>query len=222
MSNNDDRDTAFAVQRLQRVHDVVRIARIEIARRLVGKEHARIINECPSDSDTLLLAPRKLARRIESAIGETEQTESFPRAFEARSAGRAIRHRVEQRQGDVFDRAGAGQQVEALKDETKPFTSQLRELGLAELRHVDTLEGVATAGRPIEAAEDRHQGGLARSGRPHDGDKLAALDDEVHPAKGVHVNVTDAVNPRDVLDFDGLFRHRRMFRHGHAASRAPG
>ena len=87
VSDHDDGDAALAVQQSQRVHDVMGVACIEIAGRLVGKEHGRIVDEGAGDGDALLLAARELARRIALAIAQPEQAERGPRALHARGAG---------------------------------------------------------------------------------------------------------------------------------------
>ena len=63
------------------------------------------------------------------------------------------------------------------------------------------------ARRPVEAAQDRHQGRFAGTGRPHDGDELAALDREADTAQRMHVDVADVVSPRYILDPDDCFGH---------------
>ena len=58
---------------LQRLHDLVRRARVEIAGRLVGEQQARLIDQRARDRDPLLLTARELARRVALAIAEAEQ-----------------------------------------------------------------------------------------------------------------------------------------------------
>ena len=71
-----------------------------------------------------------------------------------------------------------GKQVETLKHKAKPFASKAGEIGFGKLCNVDAIEPIMAAGRPIEAAKDRHQRRLARSGRAHDGNEFAVLDDQ--------------------------------------------
>ena len=46
---------------------------IEIARRFIGKDNLGIIHKCPRDSDTLLLASRKLLRTMPNALSQAER-----------------------------------------------------------------------------------------------------------------------------------------------------
>jgi hypothetical protein len=95
--------------------------------------------------------------------------------------------------GSILDRAGAGEQVEALEYEAQPFAPDLRKLGFAEPRDIDALEVVMPGGWSIKAAEDRHQGRFSGSGRAHDGHELPRIDAQVHPAERVHVDFTDVI-----------------------------
>ena len=88
----------------QRLHDLVRGARIEIAGRLVGEQQARRVDERAGDGDTLLLAAGKLRRRVALAVAEAEQRQRVARARQPRrTPGPAPLARIEQRQRDVLD-----------------------------------------------------------------------------------------------------------------------
>lgn len=69
VGDDHDRHAVFAIEREQHRHDVVRRARIEIAGRLVGKQHARVADERPCDRYALLLPAGELAAGIALAIG---------------------------------------------------------------------------------------------------------------------------------------------------------
>ena len=71
MGDDDDGNAALAVERLQRLHDLVRVAGIEIAGRLVGKQQDRIIDQCARDRHPLLLAAGQLPGRVALAVGAT-------------------------------------------------------------------------------------------------------------------------------------------------------
>ena len=131
----------------------VRVSRLPVGSS--ASSTTRIVDQRARDRDALLLAARQLPGRIALAIAETEQTRARPRARSKRAAlADAARRRIEQRQRDVLDRAGARQQVEALKDEAQPLAANARELRLGEPRHIDAFEIVVAAGRPVEAAEN--------------------------------------------------------------------
>ena len=99
---------------------------------------------------------------------------------------------VKHRQLDIFQCAGARQQVEALKHEAKFLVPQLGQLLAVKPGHGDAIEQIVSAGGLVEAAERVHQGGFARAARAHDGHEVAALDVQRDAAHGFH------------LDFAGL------------------
>ena len=55
-----------------------------------------------------------------------------------------------------------GSRLKLWNTKPKPLAAQAGEIRLGELRDLDAIEPVATARRPVEAAEDRHQRRLAR------------------------------------------------------------
>ena len=81
--------------------------------------------------------------------------------------------RVEHRQLDIFERGGAGEEVEALEDEADLAVADGGECVGVEGGDVDAVEAGRAAGRAVEAAEHVHQGGLAGAAGAHDGDELA-------------------------------------------------
>ncbi len=187
VGDDDDGHALLAVERDQGLHDLVRGAGVEIAGRLVGEQQARRVDQRARDGDALLLAARELARRVALAVAEAEQPQRPARPLDARLAARRPGRRVIKGQADVLDRAGARQQIEALEDEAEALAADAGELRLLEPGDVDAVEEVAPAGRPVEAAEDRHQRRLARSRGAHDGDELAALDRQADAPQRLHL-----------------------------------
>ena len=129
--DHDDRDAAFAIERGERLHDLVRRAGVEVAGRLVRQQQARVVDQRARDRDPLLLAAGELARRVALTVAQAEQPERRACALGARSRVCRRRGRVEQRQCDVLERAGARQQIEALEHEAEPLAAQRARSGSA-------------------------------------------------------------------------------------------
>ena len=72
-------------------------------------------------------------------------------AFARRHAG------VDQRQFDVVQRGGTGQQIEGLEHETDLLVAHRRELVVVEVGNLGVVETVGTEGRRIETAEQVHE-----------------------------------------------------------------
>ena len=81
------------------------------------------------------------------------------------------------------------------------------QIRLGELRNVDAVEPVSAARRPIEAAQDRHQRRLARSGRAHDGDEFAVFDGEAYIPQRMNIDIADMIGPRHPFNPDDRLRH---------------
>jgi hypothetical protein len=112
----------------------------------------------------------------------------------------AILRAIEQRQLDVVECSRTAEQVESLEDEPDLLVANGSQVVLRELGDVSAVELVDAAARPIQAADDVHERGLAGAGGPGDGDELAGLDREGHAAQGADLVVAHSVDLRQVLD----------------------
>jgi hypothetical protein len=63
-------------------------------------------------------------------------------------------------------------------------------------------EAIAAAGRPVEAADQVHEGGLARTGGTHHGDEIARLDVQGDPVERHHPAGVEIVDPSEIARFD--------------------
>ena len=109
---------------------------------------------------------------------------------------------VEHGQLDVFQRGGAGEEVEALEDEPELLVAQVGKLVAVETGDVHAVEQVAARGGPVEAAERVHERGLAGAAGAHDGHKLALVQLQGDAADGVHLHLARIVDAVDVLKLD--------------------
>src|SRR5579884_97137 len=201
MGDEHDGHPARLVQVLEEGHDLLAGARIERAGRLVGQDQARLGDQGASHRHPLLLPARQLRRPVVLAISEADGGQRGQRSLAA--VGRAG---VEQRQLDLLDGRHAGQQVEALEDEAQLAVADRRQLVVGEAGHLDAVELVATARGLVEAADGVHQRRLARARGAHDRDEFAAADADRHAAQGMHFDVAESVDLRDVADQDNRWR----------------
>ena len=153
MRHDQDRD-ALCVQLLKERHHFYRRATVEISRRLVGEQKARLGDECARDRHPLLLSTRQLARLVVQPIREADALQcslrELPRVL---LLARTV---VQQRQLDVIERRRPREQVESLKDETELLVPYIRELVLAQALYANSIEGIGALGRDVETAEDIH------------------------------------------------------------------
>ncbi len=210
MRHQYDREPAAAIEPLQGGHDVERSFGVEVPGRLVGEEDRRVVDQRARHRDALLLAARQLVGMAALATGQAEYRQHF------RGPRGALRYiaRVEKRQLDVFQRARARQQVETLEDETDTPAADAREVRLTQQGHVHAFEQVAAGARPVEASDDVHHRGLARTRSAHDRDELASFDGEADAAQGAHFQLAEPVglvHIAQAYDYVGhRFRARRL------------
>ena len=104
MRHKDDGYSGL-VELLEHVQDFNTGVRIEVARRLIGENERRAINQGPGDRDPLLLTARHLRRVVIGSTGHShalQQGVSQPRGL---GSGTAVR-RVVQRHLDILHSRG--------------------------------------------------------------------------------------------------------------------
>ena len=79
VSDDDERDAVLAGEIEQDGHDFRAVVGVEVARRLVGEEDFRLVDDRAGDGDALLLATGKLGGKVVGAIAETDTLERFDR-----------------------------------------------------------------------------------------------------------------------------------------------
>ena len=89
---------------------------------------------------------------------------------------------IHQRQLDIVQAGGPGKQVEGLEHEADLLVADPGQLVVLQLGDPVAVEPVLPGRGAVQAADQVHQGGLARARGPHDGHELVLPDGEVHPA----------------------------------------
>jgi IS5 family transposase len=100
-----------------------------------------------------------------------------------------------------------------LKDEADEAVAQDRAPRAIEPAGVDPHEAVSPMRGRIEASDDVHRGGLARTRRSHDRNELAGADGQRHTRQRIDACVGVAVALPDILESD----QRRIAHHVHRA-----
>src|SRR5215467_6873952 len=113
--------------------------------------------------------------------------------------------RVERRQLRVFERSGARQQVETLKDETDLAIADSRQLLLIQIGDVGAFEPIVARSRFIQASQDVHERRFAAAAGAHDGDELSSPDLEGYATQSMHPGFPHLVGLVQVLNlYDGF------------------
>ena len=189
----------WRLRRWRMVHYFVAGFGIEIAGWLVGKDEFGLIYEGAGDGDALLLAAGEFVRFVIAAVVEADELEGLGGALMALLAADAG---VEEGELDVGLGSGAGQEVEALEDETDLEAADLGEAVVVECADVGAVKAVEAGGGHVETADDVHEGGFAAAAGAHDGDHFAELDVEVDAAEGANFHVAHFVCFGELDGFD--------------------
>ena len=106
---------------------------------------------------------------------------------------------IDQRQLDVMQRCGAGQQIERLEYESDFFVANAGQLIVGHRADEIAVDEVLAPGRCIETSDQVHQSRFAGTRRSHDRDVLAALDLDVHAGDGVDLLVAHDVGLPEIV-----------------------
>ena len=186
----DDDRRPRAVDAVEQLHDPDRGLGIEVARRLVGQQQRRMVDERARHGDALLLAAGELVGEVvqlRRQAGEAQDVGHLGPDLLARAAGDL------QRVGDVVVHRAVGQQLEVLEDDAE-VAPEVRHLLARDLRQVAPGDADRSRGRLELLDEQAHDRRLARSGRADEEDELPAADRErrVVEAHAVVVALADA------------------------------
>ncbi len=158
--------------------------RVEVSGGLVGENNGGPVHQRTGDRDPLTLSTRKLVGLVGHSRLHAHRSQSFLSPFHALGRGHA---RINQRQLHIVQSRCARQEVEGLEDKSNLFVPDAGQFVVVQLADLLTIQPVLAAAGRIQAPDQVHQRGLARSRRPHDRDVLVAADLQIHSAQRVHL-----------------------------------
>jgi len=192
----DDHDRGAIVGAAAQEGDDLRARRlVELARRLVGEEHARLVRERDRQPGAGQLAARELRGPSAGARGDAAALEHLgppARAGAAAGAGEALDDREVLVDREVPD------EVRLLVQHADAVEAGARPRVLRAARQAAPLDPNHAAVGLVEAGEAREQRGLARPGRAGDRDDLAAVGGQGHAAQGPGLVVAGVEEPVQV------------------------
>jgi hypothetical protein len=179
----------------EEIHDLERQVRVEVARRLVGQDDLRLVDERAGDRDALLLTARQLRRVGQRAMLEADPLEHLIRAPPLLVDGHA-EHAHDERHV-VEDRLGRDE-LEVLEHDAERPPVGLH-LGGRELGQFAPPHDQPALGRHLLAQQQPEERRLPRATRAGEEDELALVDRERQAVEGRDVG---AVDLGDVVEFD--------------------
>ena len=76
VGDDDQGATALLLLLAQEREDLVAPFVVEVSRRLIGKQHDRVLDQCPRDRHALLLAAREFRRLVCEPVAQADLAES--------------------------------------------------------------------------------------------------------------------------------------------------
>jgi hypothetical protein len=111
---DEDDGVALGLEIVEEGHDLDAGLGVEVAGGLVGEDDGGVVDQGAGDGDALALSAGELVGLVVHAGFEVDVAQGLFGALDALGGGGAV---VDERQLDVVQSGGAGQQVEGLEDE---------------------------------------------------------------------------------------------------------
>ncbi len=200
---DDDDGVAVGVELVEEGHDLVAGFGVEVSGRFVGENDGGAVDEGACDGDALTLTAGEFVGLVHHAGAEVDGLEDGFGAGRTLGCGSAV---VDERQLDVVERRGAGEEIEGLEDEADFLIANAGELVVVEFGDVVAVEPVAALGGRVEAADEVHQRGFSGAGGAHDRDVFVLTNAEVDAAEGVDLLVTHLVGLPEIVGDDDVAR----------------
>ena len=194
MGDDDDRNALLAAGILQQLQDLLAGFVVKRARGLVAQKQLGILGQCAGDGHALLLAARKLRRKVGEAF---TQADLAKRLFGIERIGADLR-----REFDVLKRRQVRDQIVELKDKADIGATVFHKLCLVGGAHIAPVHRHSAGGRRVHTAQDVERRGLAGTRSTQNDGELAALDRKARAVERMNAGVALAVCFDDVFEFD--------------------
>jgi len=164
----------------QQLHDLFARLPVEIARGFVGQKQARPGGQGPGQGHPLLFAAGKFGRKMRQPVAKAHGRQRFLGPREGIGpAGEFQGKRC------VFQSRHGRHKMKSLKDNSHVVPAKGRQPVLVHGRKIAPGHAHQARRRPFKPGQEHEQRGLARARRPHDGERLAGIGGQIHPAQDV-------------------------------------
>ena len=191
MGNDDESLAQLATKVKEEAVQFLLILRIEAARRLVGKDDLRTVDQSTGYGYTLLLATRKFRGLMGSTGGKSQIIEHL------HCTATGIGHACtvdERRHHNILHGSKLGQELVELKHEAHVLVAEGRELLLVVHSNVNAAEKHAPTVGTVKRTDNLQQCCLARSTGTYDADNFALIDGKVDVEKAT----TEVIVPKEL------------------------
>ena len=189
--DHDDGAAVLLIQAVEQLHHLGTHLRVEVTRRLVGKDDVRVADDGTCDGNTLALPAGKLRREMAHTVRQPDFLQDLLRhASTLLGAGLAVK----ERQFYIIQDVQRVNQVERLEDEAQAVVAEVGQLavGHARRRRAGNLDG-ARGGR-VKQPDEVQQRGFAAARGAHDTEEFTLFDRQVHVLQGDGFDLLRAVD----------------------------
>ncbi len=177
MRDEQQAEAFVLAQRLEQRDDFLFRLLVEVARRLVGEQKPRPVDQRAGDSDAPLLAAGHLARKAQDAARESDARQQIMRARIGRfRRDLSAEHR---RQRDIIDRAQIGQQARKLENEADAPPAQIGARNFGQRPDAFVSDDDLAFGWARQRPDHGEKRGLAGARSSDDRDEFAGLYAEI-------------------------------------------
>jgi hypothetical protein len=207
VTNQEQNRASVVFTRVQQPDDLLAVAPVERACRLVGEAKPRPFQQGSPHRHALLLPTRKLVGAQFGSGAQRELFEHLGNATTGLKPRRSLTPADDHRQ--LLAGRERGKQIETLEDEAETTQPKALAVGLTHPPKVIPQDHDLASIWPQEPRQQREQGGLAASGRTLQEQYLAWVQLERNIAKHMLDRVACAERAFQIAgDQDGLRRHR--------------
>ena len=165
VGDNDERLAKLVAQVEEQLVQFGLVLGVETARRLIGKDHGRFVDQGSCHGHTLLLTAREFVGLVVGAVGESQKLQQLLGARLGLAAPFASDKRGNH---DVLQGRKLRQKLVELEDKADMAVAEIGQFVGRKARHVDAVDGDRSTVGAVEGAYDLQQRGLAGTRRAND------------------------------------------------------
>ena len=201
MGDDHERLLKLAVHFLQHSKHHPGVFRIQVSRRLVRQNDFRVTDQCPGNSDSLLLPPGERRRFLLQLVLDLQRLDNLIKPMRVESIPLDMLC-----DGNVPTGRERGKQVESLKNKSDLVATEASAITVAHFGKVVSVHTYASARGGRHASQDMKKRGFATPGGTHDGHEFSVPNSKLHSPQSRHLDLAQPVSLGQIFSFNDRFQ----------------